>query len=53
MARMTGMMAVRTRLIDYFADAGAGGRPAVILASGLDARDYRLPWDSSSKKVGA
>ena len=29
MARMTGMMAVRTRLIDdYFADAGAAGVPA-------------------------
>jgi methyltransferase (TIGR00027 family) len=48
MARMTGMMAVRTRLIDdYFADAGAAGvRQVVILASGLDARAYRLPWAS-------
>ena len=46
MTRMTGMMAVRTRLIDdYFADAGAAGvRQVVILASGLDARAYRLPW---------
>jgi methyltransferase (TIGR00027 family) len=50
MARMTGMMAVRTRLIDdYFADAGAAGvRQVVILASGLDARAYRLPWASGT-----
>jgi methyltransferase (TIGR00027 family) len=46
MARMTAMMAVRTRLIDdYFADAAtAGVRQVVILASGLAARAYRLPW---------
>jgi methyltransferase (TIGR00027 family) len=48
MASMTGMMAVRTRLIDdFFLDAArAGVRQAVILA-GLDARayrPYRLPW---------
>jgi methyltransferase (TIGR00027 family) len=44
------MMAVRTRLIDdYFADAGAAGvRQVVILASGLDARAYRLPWASGT-----
>jgi len=50
MARMTGMLAVRTRLIDdYFADAGAAGvRQVVILASGLDARAYRLPWASGT-----
>ena len=50
MASMTGMMAVRTRLIDdYFADAGAAGvREVVILASGLDARAYRLPWTSGT-----
>jgi Leucine carboxyl methyltransferase len=50
MARMTGMMAVRIRLIDdYFADAGAAGvRQVVILASGLDARAYRLPWASGT-----
>ena len=50
MTRMTGMMAVRTRLIDdYFADAGAAGvRQVVILASGLDARAYRLPWASGT-----
>jgi methyltransferase (TIGR00027 family) len=46
MARMADMMAVRTRFFDdFFVDAtGAGIRQAVILASGLDARAYRLPW---------
>ncbi|MGI9123968.1 MAG: class I SAM-dependent methyltransferase [Mycobacterium sp.] len=40
------VMAVRTRFFDdFFADAtGAGLRQAVILAAGLDARAYRLPW---------
>ncbi|MBU9763718.1 class I SAM-dependent methyltransferase [Mycobacterium sp. TNTM28] len=39
-------MAVRTRFFDdFFADAGkAGIRQAVILASGLDSRAYRLAW---------
>lgn len=39
-------MALRTRFFDdYFTDATATGiRQAVILASGLDARAYRLPW---------
>jgi methyltransferase (TIGR00027 family) len=39
-------MAVRTRFFDdYFVAAADGGvRQAVILASGLDARAYRLPW---------
>ncbi|MDT5326315.1 MAG: hypothetical protein QOF25_3467 [Mycobacterium sp.] len=39
-------MAVRTRLFDQlFLDAAAAGvRQAVILAAGLDARGYRLPW---------
>ncbi|MBV9513672.1 MAG: class I SAM-dependent methyltransferase [Mycobacteriaceae bacterium] len=39
-------MAVRTRFFDQmFTDAGAAGvRQAVILAAGLDARGYRLPW---------
>jgi methyltransferase (TIGR00027 family) len=43
---MTEMMAVRTRFFDdFFVEAtGAGIRQAVILASGLDARPYRLPW---------
>ncbi|GAB3005991.1 class I SAM-dependent methyltransferase [Mycobacterium bourgelatii] len=39
-------MAVRTKYFDdYFVNATNGGiRQAVILASGLDARAYRLPW---------
>jgi methyltransferase (TIGR00027 family) len=39
-------MAARTRYFDaFFADAAAAGiRQAVILASGLDARAYRLDW---------
>jgi methyltransferase (TIGR00027 family) len=39
-------MAVRTRFFDnLFTDAAAAGvRQAVILAAGLDARAYRLPW---------
>lgn len=39
-------MAVRTRFFDdYFVASGkAGIRQAVILASGLDSRAYRLPW---------
>jgi len=39
-------MAARTRFFDdFFADAVAAGvRQAVILASGLDARSYRLDW---------
>jgi methyltransferase (TIGR00027 family) len=43
---MTGMMAVRTRFFDdFFLDATQSGvRQAVILASGLDSRAYRLPW---------
>ena len=43
-------MAVRTRFFDeYFAGATAGGiRQAVILASGLDSRAYRLRWPSGS-----
>ena len=46
MQRMTDLLAARTRYIDaFFADAAAAGiRQAVILASGLDARAYRLPW---------
>jgi methyltransferase (TIGR00027 family) len=43
-------MAVRTKYFDdYFIDAtGAGIRQAVILASGLDARAYRLPWPAGT-----
>lgn len=46
MARMRDMMAVRTRFFDdFFVQAADSGiRQAVILASGLDARAYRLPW---------
>ena len=43
---MTDVMAVRTRFFDdFFLDAtDAGVRQAVILASGLDSRAYRLNW---------
>jgi len=46
MQRMTDMLAARTRYIDaFFAATGAAGvRQVVILAAGLDARGYRLPW---------
>ena len=46
MQRMTDLLAARTRYVDaFFADAAAGGvRQVVILAAGLDARGYRLPW---------
>ena len=46
MQRMTDIMAARTRFIDaFFAQAAdAGVRQVVLLASGLDARAYRLPW---------
>jgi methyltransferase (TIGR00027 family) len=42
----TEQMTVRTRFFDdFFTNAAAGGvRQAVILASGLDTRGYRLPW---------
>jgi len=45
-AFITTSIAVRTRFFDdFFVDAGAAGiRQAVILASGLDSRAYRLPW---------
>src|SRR5712672_1778701 len=44
--RMVDVMAVRTRYFDEFflQAAGAGIHQAVILASGLDARAYRLRW---------
>ena len=43
---MAGVIAVRTRFFDdFFLEAGAAGiKQAVILASGLDARPYRLRW---------
>jgi methyltransferase (TIGR00027 family) len=48
MQPMTDLMAVRTRFIDRFVHdaAAAGVRQVVILASGLDARGYRLSWPS-------
>ncbi len=48
MQPMTDLLAGRTRFIDRFvADAAATGiRQTVILASGLDARGYRLSWPS-------
>jgi methyltransferase (TIGR00027 family) len=50
MQRMRDMMAVRTRFFDdFFIEAANGGiRQAVILASGLDARAYRLPWPAGT-----
>ena len=47
---MTDVMAVRTRYFDEFFAQGAkaGIRQAVILASGLDARAYRLRWPSGT-----
>ena len=46
MHRMSDNMAVRTKFFDdFFLDATTAGiRQAVILASGLDARAYRLAW---------
>jgi methyltransferase (TIGR00027 family) len=43
-------MAVRTKFFDdYFLESTqAGVRQAVILASGLDARAYRLPWPTGT-----
>ncbi|BBY07485.1 class I SAM-dependent methyltransferase [Mycobacterium noviomagense] len=50
MQPMTDLLAARTRLIDTFcADAVAAGiRQVVILASGLDARGYRLSWPAGT-----
>lgn len=50
LARMTDVFASRTRFFDdYMADATAAGiRQVVILASGLDARAYRLPWPAGT-----
>ncbi len=50
MARMTDNMAVRTKFFDeFFTDAAASGiRQAVILASGLDSRAYRLAWPAGT-----
>jgi methyltransferase (TIGR00027 family) len=48
--RMADSMAVRTKFFDgFFLDAGAAGiRQAVILASGLDSRAYRLAWPAGT-----
>ncbi len=50
MQSMRDMMAVRTRFFDdFFTEATTAGiRQAVILASGLDARAYRLPWPAGT-----
>jgi methyltransferase (TIGR00027 family) len=59
MQRMTDNMAVRTKFFDeFFLDATGGGNPtqataagirqAVILASGLDSRAYRLRWPAGT-----
>jgi methyltransferase (TIGR00027 family) len=48
--RMTDTFAARAVFYDqFFADAGAAGlRQVVIVASGLDARPYRLPWPAGT-----
>ncbi|MGP4056092.1 class I SAM-dependent methyltransferase [Mycobacterium sp. 4D054] len=48
--QMKSHIAVRTRFFDdFFTDAGAAGiRQAVILASGLDTRAYRLAWPAGT-----
>lgn len=48
--RMTVGMAARTRYFDEFLHdcAAAGIRQVAILASGLDARAYRLPWPAGT-----
>jgi methyltransferase (TIGR00027 family) len=50
MQRMTDNMAVRTKFFDDFflSATNAGIRQAVILASGLDARAYRLAWPAGT-----
>ena len=50
MQRMTDNMAVRTKFFDEFflAATASGVRQAVILASGLDARAYRLQWPAGT-----
>jgi methyltransferase (TIGR00027 family) len=50
MQRMTDNMAIRTKFFDeFFLDSTAAGiRQAVILASGLDSRAYRLSWPAGT-----
>jgi len=47
---MASVIAVRTRFFDdFFVNAGSAGiKQAVILASGLDSRPYRLPWSAGT-----
>jgi methyltransferase (TIGR00027 family) len=45
---MVDVMAVRTRFFDDFFTGAAGPSQAVILASGLDARAYRLDWPAGT-----
>jgi len=49
-ARMSDHIALRTKFFDdFFLEAAAAGiRQAVILASGLDARAYRLAWPAGT-----
>lgn len=48
-ALLAEVMAVRTRFFDdFFMDSASGVRQAVILASGLDSRAYRLPWPAGT-----
>jgi len=50
MQPMTDLLAIRTRLIDHFLDDAttSGIRQVVILASGLDARGYRMSWPAEA-----
>jgi methyltransferase (TIGR00027 family) len=50
LARMRDNMAARTKFFDDFflETTGSGIAQAVILASGLDARAYRLPWPAGT-----
>jgi methyltransferase (TIGR00027 family) len=50
MSRMADNMAVRTKFFDEFflGATGAGIKQAVILASGLDSRAYRLTWPAGT-----
>jgi methyltransferase (TIGR00027 family) len=50
MQRLTELMAARTRYFDHFlaGAVAAGIRQVVILASGLDARGYRMVWPAGT-----
>src|SRR5258705_14011651 len=50
MQQMTDLLTARTRYFDIFLTEAcdAGTRQVVILASGLDARGYRLPWPAGT-----